>query len=152
MSHTVWGELAFHTLSFSGRAKYEGERFVTPREYWFILLLLMYYHSVGLVYTVLLLICVWESTPKSMASHLRTGIRLLAMYSEHSAPEIVSLYLRLNHATLALCRTTITFVGLLTPKIFALWVRFPTLGLEATCSVLLMFRLEQPPKWGLAGE
>ena len=116
MSHTVWGELAFHTLSFSGRAKYEGERFVTPREYWFILLLLMYYHSVGLVYTVLLLICVWESTPKSMASHLRTGIRLLAMYSEHSAPEIVSLYLRLNHATLALCRTALTSGTVLPPS------------------------------------
>jgi hypothetical protein len=35
--------------------------------------------SVGLVYKVLLLICVWESTPKSMASHLRTGMRLLAL-------------------------------------------------------------------------
>ena len=23
LSHTVWGELAFHTLSFTGRAKYE---------------------------------------------------------------------------------------------------------------------------------
>ena len=32
LSHTVWGELAFHTLSFTGRAKYEGVRFVTPRE------------------------------------------------------------------------------------------------------------------------
>jgi len=35
--------------------------------------------SVGLVYKGLLLMCVWESTPKSMASHLRTGKRLLAL-------------------------------------------------------------------------
>ena len=146
----------FHTLSAKPCYEVWGQTFRVARR-----VLISFYYcsctiaSVGLVYTGLLLICVCESTTlkkNSMASDLRTGMRLLAMYSEHSTPEIVSLYLRLNHATLALCRTTITFVGLLTPKIFALWVRFPTLGLEATCSVLLMFRLEQPPKWGLADE
>ena len=51
-----------------------------------------------------------------MASDLRTGMRLLAMYSEHSTPEIVSLYLRLNHATLALCRTALTSGTVLPPS------------------------------------
>jgi len=56
-----------------------------------------------------------------MASDLRTGKRLLAFCSEHSTPEIVSLYLRLNHATPALCRTALSFVPVLTPSTYSTW-------------------------------
>ena len=37
------------------------------------------------------------------------GNRLTTVPPEHSAPEILSLYLRLNHATLELCRTANNF-------------------------------------------
>jgi len=93
LSHTVWGELAFHTLSFTGRAKYEDSISCVTR--WdFLFTTSVSATPVGLV-------------KKGFTAR---ATRLTTCFTEHSAPEIFidCIYGSIN-ATLELCRTVNNF-------------------------------------------
>ena len=79
LSHTVWGELAFHTLSFTGRAKYEDSISCVTR--WDFMFTTSFSATpVGLVKQVLLL----------------ERLDLLLTLPSFRSRDICRLYLRLN--------------------------------------------------------
>lgn len=113
MSHTVWGEMSFHTLSLGVALSMR----VCVSWYHpsadFILLLFMHYHICRFDTRSLLADLCLPLSPK-LGLMNREKTYCFAFRAFH--PRDIFVYLRLNHATLALCRTALTFGTVLPPS------------------------------------